>query len=101
MPDINSIEADLKARVVGRKAIGKVIAFDVKDEGTLYIDAREGEVQVLREELVKPDVTMAMSAADLSGLLDGSVNGQSLMMTGRAKMSGNPAVLMKMRDLLM
>ncbi len=96
--NIDTVEASFKEKVAGKKAIGKVIAFDIKDEGVLYIDAREEPVTVSREG-EKGDVTLTISADDVAGLLDGSVNGQSLMMTGRAKMAGNPAVLMKMRDL--
>jgi putative sterol carrier protein len=100
MADINSIEADMKKRIEGKKAIGKVITFNIKDEGKLYLDARADPISITREEM-KGDVELGLSAADLAGLLDGSVNGQSLMMTGRAKMTGNPAVVMKLRDLLM
>ena len=47
------------------------------------------------------DATITISADDLKGLLDGTINGQSLMMTGRARMKGNPMVVMKLAELLM
>lgn len=99
MANIDTIEATLKKAVQGKGAVGKVIAFDVKGEGSLYIDACEAPVEIKREE-VDSDVKITIAADDLAGLLDGSVNGQSLMMTGRAKFTGNPAILMRLRELL-
>jgi putative sterol carrier protein len=99
MADIDSIIADMQAKVEGKKAIGKIIAFNVKDQGVIMVHAVEEPVRIEKVAEGTGDVTITISGADLAGLLDGSVNGQSLMMTGRAKMSGNPAVVMKMRDL--
>lgn len=99
MIDINSLEAELIKRVTGKKPIGKVIAFAIKEEGTLRIDGKSDPVTVTRSD-EEADATITIGAADMMGLLDGSVNGQSLMMTGRAKMKGNPMVAMKLKDLL-
>jgi putative sterol carrier protein len=100
MNDINSLEALLTQRITGKKPIGKTIAFDIKDEGILRIDGASDPVTLARSDAAA-DATITISADDLMGLLDGSVNGQSLMMTGRAKMKGNPMVAMKLRDLLL
>lgn len=100
MANIDSIEAEMIKRLEGRKAVGKTISFDLKGEGILRIDARAEPVTLSRSD-EKSDATLTISAEDMAGLLDGSINGQSLMMTGRAKMSGNPMIAMKLRDLLM
>ena len=99
MTDIESIEADIARRLVGRKPIGKTIAFDLKDKGFLLIDGVSTPPSV--SQVRGPaDATITISADDLKGLLDGTINGQSLMMTGRAKMKGNPMVVMKLAELL-
>ncbi len=100
MADINSLETLLAERVSGKKPIGKTIAFRIKDEGTLRINGKEEPVVIERTE-EKADATLTISADDLQGLLDQTINGQTLMMTGRAKMEGNPTVVMKLRDLLL
>lgn len=100
MADINSLEAMLTERVAGKKAIGKTIAFRITDEGTLRINGKVAPVTIERTE-EKADATLTISADDLQGLLDQTINGQTLMMTGRAKMEGNPTVVMKLRDLLL
>ncbi len=100
MTDIESIEAEIARRLVGRKPIGKTIAFDLKDNGFLMIDGASTPPTVSQIR-GQADATITISADDLRGLLDGSVNGQSLMMTGRAKMKGNPMVVMKLAELLM
>jgi putative sterol carrier protein len=99
MADIDTLEAELLKRVAGKKPIGKTIAFAIKEEGTLRIDGTSDPVTIARSD-EDADATITISAADMMGLLDGSVNGQSLMMTGRAKMKGNPMVAMKLKDLL-
>lgn len=100
MADINSLEQLLNERVAGKKAVGKTIAFRIKEEGTLRLNAVQDPVTVDRSE-EKADATLTISADDLQGLLDQTINGQTLMMTGRAKMEGNPTVVMKLRDLLL
>jgi putative sterol carrier protein len=99
MNNIDTLEAELIKRVTGKKSIGKVIAFAIKEEGTLRIDATSEPVTISRSD-ADADATITIGADDMMGLLDGSVNGQSLMMTGRAKMKGNPMVAMKLKDLL-
>jgi putative sterol carrier protein len=101
MADINSLEALLIERTTGKKPIGKVIAFEVYDEGVIILDARVEPVSVSRKDSDEgADATIAMKADDLDGLLNERVSGQSLLMTGRAKFKGNPTTVMKMRDLL-
>lgn len=99
MTDIESIEADIARRLVGRKPIGKTIAFDLQDKGFLLIDGVSTHPSVSQVR-GQADATITISADDLKGLLDGTINGQSLMMTGRAKMKGNPMVVMKLAELL-
>lgn len=99
MADINSLEAELKKRTSGRAPVGKIIAFDLNGQGILVIDGKSDPVTVTQGDS-PADATITISPDDLEGLLNGSVNGQSLMMTGRAKMKGNPMVAMKLRDLL-
>jgi putative sterol carrier protein len=99
MADQISLTEDLKQRVIGRAAIGHLIAFDLKEDGFIHIDATKEPVEVSNDRK-DADVAIIIGPNDLAGLLDGSVNGQSLMMTGRAKMQGNPSVLMRLRDLI-
>jgi putative sterol carrier protein len=100
MADINEIEAALRARMEGRKPIGKTIKFDLKGDGFLFIDGVSNPPTIAQED-GKADATITISIDDLVGLVDGSLQGQSLMMTGRAKMSGNPMVAMKLGELLL
>jgi putative sterol carrier protein len=101
MADINSLEQLLIQRTNGKKPIGKTIAFDVKNEGVILLDARTEPVSISRADSDEgADATIAMVADDLDGLLNERVSGQTLLMTGRAKFKGNPTTVMKMRDLL-
>lgn len=100
MANIDTIEAEMQKRLEGRAPVGKTISFKLKGEGTLRIDATAAPVTLSRSDEAS-DAALTISADDMAGLLDGSVNGQSLMMTGRAKMEGNPMIAMKLRDLLM
>lgn len=99
MANIDTIEAEMNKRIQGKAAIGKTISFMLKDEGTLRIDGREAPVTLSRSD-EPSDATMVISADDLEGLLNGTINAQSLMMTGRAKLEGNPMIAMKLRELL-
>jgi putative sterol carrier protein len=99
MANVESIEAEIARRLSGKKPIGKTIAFDLTNDGFLLIDGVSAPPTVSQVR-GQADATITISAADLQGLLDGTVNGQSLMMTGRAKMKGNPMVVMKLAELL-
>jgi putative sterol carrier protein len=100
MADIGQIEATLRTRMEGRKPIGKKIKFDLKGDGYLLVDGIANPPTIAQED-GPADATITISLSDLAGLVEGSLQGQSLMMTGRAKMSGNPMVAMKLGELLL
>ncbi len=99
MNTIDTLEVELNKRVAGKNAMGNVISFVIKEEGTLCIDATSDPITISRND-ADADATITISADDMMGLLDGSLNGQSLIMTGRASLKGNPMVAMKLKDFL-
>jgi putative sterol carrier protein len=99
MTSITTLEADLQRRAGGKKPNGKTITFDLKGEGKLRIDGKADPITVTRDD-APSDATITISVDDLQGLIEGRLSPEPLMLTGRAKMAGNPLAVMKLRDLL-
>jgi putative sterol carrier protein len=101
MADINSIEDFIKGKIKDKHPLGKVIIIDLIGEGSLRLDASVSPVTVERDsENKKADLTMALTADHFDAMMNNQVQFQSLMMTGRAKLKGNPMIAMFMRMLL-
>ena len=82
------------------KAIDAVYQFHVTgdDGGDWIIDLRECTVGAGTND--DADCSITLASEDLIGLLDGSVNGTQLFMTGRLQVSGNMALALKLGDVL-
>ena len=74
-------------------------------DGSLKFDCGADGVIVLADgtatDVDQPtDCTLRLSPENLSKLLTGKLNAMSAVMMGKIKISGNPAVAMKLADLL-
>lgn len=98
MSNLPNIIDQFASRSAGKRPFGKVIVFDMKGQ-TVRIDAT-GDTIAVSEGGEPSDVTIHISEADLLGVLDGSLNAQSLVMTGRIRMKGNAMVAMQLGELL-
>ena len=74
-------------------------------EGSLKFDCGKAGVIVLADGTATDidqdtDCTLRLSEDNLAKLLTGKLNAMSAVMMGKIKISGNPAVAMKLADLL-
>jgi len=81
-------------------------ALETKDfDGSLKFDCGDDGVIVLADGTATDvdqdtDCTLKMSGENLLKLLGGSLNPVTALALGKIKISGNPAVAMKLKDLL-
>lgn len=74
-------------------------------DGSLKIDCGDAGVIVLADGTAsdqerETDCTLKLSSDNLMKLLSGKLNPITAVMSGKIKISGNPAVAMKLADLL-
>jgi putative sterol carrier protein len=72
---------------------------------SLKFDCGEAGVLVIADRAVSledqdTDVTLKMTAENVEKLIKGKLNPMTAMMMGKIKLSGNPAVAMKLKELL-
>ncbi|THD76866.1 sterol carrier protein [Thalassobius vesicularis] len=80
---------------VQSSAFADSLKFDCGDDGVLVIGG--GDVSLEDRET---DVTLKMSVENVEKLIKGKLNPMTALMMGKIKLSGNPAVAMKLKDLL-
>ena len=71
------------------------LKFDCGESGVLIISDRSVSLDDRQT-----DVTLTMSAENVEKLIKGKLNPMTAMMMGKIKLSGNPAVAMKLKELL-
>ncbi|MBA84779.1 SCP2 sterol-binding domain-containing protein [Thalassobius sp. S69A] len=71
------------------------LKFDCGDQGVLVIADRAVSL-----EDRDTDVTLKMSAENVEKLIKGKLNPMTAVMMGKIKLAGNPAVAMKLKELL-
>ena len=71
------------------------LKFDCGDAGVLVIADRTVSL-----EDQDTDVTLKMTAENVEKLIKGKLNPMTAVMTGKIKLSGNPAIAMKLKELL-
>lgn len=96
---IDDIEAALRGKAAGSSGMGAVIAFDLGDDGTLYLDGRATPPTVSREGSA-PDTTIVISAEDFAEVLAGRLNPMTAFGAGRLKVQGDMGPAMKLGTLL-
>ena len=71
------------------------LKFDCGDAGVLVIADRTVSL-----DDQDTDVTLKMSPENVEKLIKGKLNPMTAVMTGKIKLSGNPAIAMKLKELL-
>jgi len=87
--------ADMIRSGVAASSFTDSLKFDCGDAGVLVVADRA----VFLEDR-DTDVTLKMSAENVEKLIKGKLNPMTAVMMGKIKLSGNPAVAMKLKDLL-
>ncbi|WP_420568959.1 SCP2 sterol-binding domain-containing protein [Thalassovita sp.] len=80
---------------VGSSSFADSLKFDCGDAGVLVI--ADQTVSLLDRDT---DVTLKMTTENVERLIKGKLNPVTAVMTGKIKLSGNPAVAMKLKELL-
>ena len=75
------------------------IAFDLGEDGTVLVDATVSP-PTLSNEADGADCTIKVSAEDLEGMMDGTVNPMLAYTLGKLKVEGSMGVAMKVAALL-
>lgn len=91
---VPEITARIAKALVTRPFEGS-LKFDCGDEGVIVL--ADGTASNVNRET---DCTLTLSAENLAKLLTGKLNPMTGMMTGKLKLSGNPAVAMKLAKLI-
>ena len=91
---LNEIAA-LVQKGVTHAGFSDSLQFDCGDAGVVRI--ADGAVSL---EAGDADCTLKMSLDNLAKLITGKLNSMTAVMMGKIKVSGNPAVAMKLKDLL-
>jgi putative sterol carrier protein len=91
---LNEIAA-LVQKGVTHAGFSDSLQFDCGDAGVVRI--ADGAVSL---EAGDADCTLKMSLDNLAKLITGKLNPMTAVMMGKIKVSGNPAVAMKLKDLL-
>lgn len=87
--------ADMIRGGVASSSFADSLKFDCGDAGVLVIADQAVSLQNR-----DTDVTLKMSVENVEKLIKGKLNPMTAVMTGKIKLSGNPAVAMKLKELL-
>ncbi|WP_319825209.1 SCP2 sterol-binding domain-containing protein [Thalassovita sp.] len=87
--------ADMIRSGVAASSFADSLKFDCGEAGVLVIADRT--VSLDNRET---DVTLKMSAENVEKLIKGKLNPMTAVMMGKIKLSGNPAIAMKLKELL-
>lgn len=87
--------AEMIRSSVAKSNFADSLKFDCEDAGVLIIADRSVSL-----EDRDTDVTLKMSLDNVEKLIKGKLNPMTAVMTGKIKLSGNPAIAMKLKELL-
>ena len=87
--------AALMERGVRASGFADRLAFDCGEDGVIHLSAAGAS-----RESAEADCTIRISAENLSKLVKGKLNPMTGLAMGKLKVSGNPAVAMKLAGLL-
>lgn len=87
--------AEMMKSGVEKAGFSDQLKFDCGEAGSLVI----GNGQITLGDL-PADCTLKLSLENLESLIKGKLNPMTAVMMGKIKISGNPAIAMKLKDLL-
>lgn len=87
--------ADMIRGAVAASSFSDSLKFDCGEAGVLVIAD-----QTVSLENREADATLKMSVENVEKLIKGKLNPMTAVMTGKIKLSGNPAVALKLKELL-
>jgi putative sterol carrier protein len=106
MPQVNSASeafALIEERFDASKAAGTngTILFDLSGEegGKWAVKIADGSCNVVEGSIESPTTTLAMSADDFVGMVNGTVNAMAAFMQGKIKMQGDMGLAMKFQTI--
>lgn len=67
--------------------------------GEYYLSIDQGACEVIEGTHPEPQVTLAMTSDDCLGVLNGQLNGQSVFMAGRLRITGDLGLAMQLKML--
>ena len=87
--------AELVQKGVSHSGFAESLKFDCGAAGQLVI--RDGQVGLDDQDT---DCTLKLSLDNLGKLVQGKLNPMTAVMTGKLKVSGNPTIALKLKELL-
>lgn len=96
--DLDSITKELEGRMKGT-SISRKVKFDLGPDGVILVDGQSKPPNLSRTD-GDADVTLSLSASDLKGILDGSLDPQMAFMSGRLSVDGDMALAMQLAQTL-
>nr|WP_272211110.1 SCP2 sterol-binding domain-containing protein [Marinicella sp. W31]MDC2876992.1 SCP2 sterol-binding domain-containing protein [Marinicella sp. W31] len=102
MADLDTLIAAMEDRADRLEELGYRVRFDLKDGGSILLDAVDGDVAVSRDETneAEADTVLVMTSDNLAKLIDGKLNPMLAFSTGRLKVRGSQGVALKLAGLL-
>lgn len=102
MTAIDELIAVMQDRADRLEELGYRVRFDLKNEGSILLDARDGHVGIAEDETgeAEADTVLIMSADNLTKLIAGKLNPMLAFSTGRLKVRGSQGVALKLAGLL-
>ena len=90
----------MKQKLQYAPALNARILFDLGDDGFVYLDGRETPPVVEEKEDRDVETTLTMTKANLTSLVNGTLDPTMAFMTGKLKVSGKMGYAMKLSSLL-
>ncbi len=96
---VERLKERLQANLNAFAGLNAKVAFDLGEDGTISVDATAGQ-PMLTTDADGADCTIRVLAADLEGMMDGTVNPMLAYTLGKLKIEGSMGVAMKVAALL-
>tara|TARA_Y100000815_G_C12947623_1_gene351676 strand:+ start:105 stop:425 length:321 start_codon:yes stop_codon:yes gene_type:complete len=102
MAEISALIAAMEAKSDALEELGYRVRFDMKDAGSILLDATDGDVEIEEDESGKAeaDTVLILTSDNLEKLIKGKLNPMLAFSTGRLKVRGSQGVALKLAGLL-
>ena len=100
MAEISALIAAMEAKSDALEELGYRVRFDMKDAGSILLDATDGDVEIEEDESGEADTVLILTSDNLEKLIKGKLNPMLAFSTGRLKVRGSQGVALKLAGLL-